>query len=93
MKDYGGYFWYGLHGKPDYLAESHIRARWVVADALRQMAKEEECAIASRMRLLAGQIEAGYAPTKKVLGKLGRRRLTKLEYLFGQLANRKVVEP
>ena len=76
------YFQSGLYGEPRCLPDERTRCRWLVADALRELAKGEDKSMAARIRNAAGVIEAGGRPTKKVIGAIGQRRFDKALGIF-----------
>ena len=71
-----------MHRCPDYLAGTDKRARWIVADAMREQAKTEEKAMAARLRNAAGLIEAGNKASKDVHAKIGNVRWGKIKAIY-----------
>ena len=82
----------GLIGEPRLLSDGITRARWVAADALRVVAKDEERSMAARLRIAAGSIENGMRPTKKIMGKIGPKRLGAAFSVFVRLCNERVLK-
>ena len=83
----------GLYGDARLLPDDRTRSRWVVADALRAVAKGEEKSIAARMRIAAGDIENGMRPSKKVMGKIGAKRLAAAYPIFVKLCTERMQKP
>jgi len=75
-------FYDGLNGGSQYLADDKTRCRWLVADCFRQIAKEEDRSMKIRIIGMAGSIESGYQPTKKILKAIGPKRIEKAMKLF-----------
>jgi hypothetical protein len=73
-----------------YLPDRETRARWLVADAMRVIAKQEERAMASRLRILAGWVESGQMPTKRIINKIGNKRMDKVEDEFVRLTRERL---
>jgi hypothetical protein len=69
------YFSIGMDGGWEYLPDQRTRARWIVAEAIRRQARKEERSMKSRLCLLASNIENGVLPTKRVLDKIGSKRM------------------
>ena len=80
----------GLYGDSIYLPDERTRARWVVADALRVIAKGEDRSMAARLRIVAGDIENGNCPTKRVIGKIGAKRLAAAYPVFLRLCQERM---
>lgn len=87
------YFQLGLCGNSDYLPDDRTRARWLVAEALRAAAKKEDRSMAARLRLMAGDVENGIHPSKKVFGKVGAKRLDAAYREFRRLAIERLQRP
>lgn len=82
----------GLMGEPDLLPDKRTRARWVVAESFRELAKQEDRTAAARLRFAAGRIENGQMPTKKIIWKIGHRRLGKAFEIFKRLCASRISE-
>lgn len=54
------------------------------------MARSEERSMAARMRIVAGKIENGVRPTKKVIGKIGAKRLATAYPVFLELCAKRM---
>ncbi len=80
----------GLDGDAALLPDDRTRARWVVADALREVAKAEEKSMAARLRIAAGSIQSGVRPSKKVMGKIGAKRLGAAFAVFVRLCRERM---
>ena len=80
----------GLDGASLVLPDDRTRSRWVVADALREVAKSEDKSMAARMRIAAGYIENGTRPSKKVMGKIGAKRLSAAFRIFLRLCTERM---
>jgi hypothetical protein len=68
-----------------YIPGTDKRARWLVADALRIIAKKEERSMKARLCHAAGEIENGYPISKKTFGKI-HKRIEKARVEFLKLA-------
>jgi hypothetical protein len=75
-----------------YIPETDKRARWLVADALRIVAKNEERSMKARLCHAAGEIENGYRISKKTFGKI-HKRLDKAKIEFLKLASAAQADP
>lgn len=84
------YFQSGIYGEPRYLPDEQTRARWVAADALRELAKGEERSMAARIRNMAGKIEAGDRSSKKVMNAIGQKRIHLACLIFIRLCRERV---
>jgi hypothetical protein len=84
------YFNSGLSGDPRMLPDDKTRARWLVAEALRTIAKGEERSMAARIRIAAGDIENGIMPSKKVLDKIQNKRLEDSFKIFSKLCHERI---
>ena len=60
---------------------------------MRAVAKGEEKSIAARMRIAAGDIENGMRPSKKVMGKIGAKRIAAAYPIFVKLCTERMQKP